>query len=163
MLNMTEKEMKKLNTIKKIIVGECTKKEAVESLGITIRQIDRLILKYQREGEISFIHKSRGKESKKKLPENIKDEIVNLYITEYFDYNFTHFYEEIRGKYKLSRKTISTILSEADIISPETQHKTVTLYNANMKKAIRKKEATKKYKWMQDLQYGMVKKQEHYI
>lgn len=48
------------------------------------------------------------------------------------------------GKYKLSRKTISTILSEADISSPEAQHKTVTLYNANMKKAIRQKEATNK-------------------
>lgn len=143
MLDMTEKEMKKLNTIKKIIGGECTKKEAVETLGITIRQINRLIIKYQNDGEISFIHKNRGKESKKKLPKDIKEEIVNLYITEYFDYNFTHFYEEIREKYKLSRKTISTILSEADIISPEAQHKTIKLYNANMKKSIRKKEATK--------------------
>lgn len=120
------------------------KKEAVKSLGITTRQIDRLILRYQNEWEIDFIHKSRGKESKKKLPENIKDKIINLDITEYFDYNFTHFYEEIMGKYKLSRKTISTILSEADISSPEAQHKTVTLYNANMKKAIRQKEATNK-------------------
>lgn len=143
MLQMTEKEMKKLNTIKKVIGGECTKKEAVESLGITTRQIDRLILKYKNNGEAGFIHKSRGRESKKKVSENIKEEIVNLYITEYFDYNFTHFYEEIRENYKLSRRTINAILSEAEIVSPEAQHKTVTLYNANMKKAIRQKEATK--------------------
>jgi hypothetical protein len=102
-----------------------------------------LILKYKNEGDSGFIHKNRNKESKKKISEEIKTEIVNLYITEYFDYNFTHFYEEIGEKYKLSRKTISTILSEADIISPEAQHKTVKLYNANMKKAIRQKEATK--------------------
>ena len=61
MLQMTEKEMKKLNSIKKILGGECTKKEAVESLGITTRQIDRLILKYQNEGEkckrIDFFNK----------------------------------------------------------------------------------------------------------
>ena len=143
MLQMTEKEIKKLNTIKKVIGGECTKKEAVESLGITTRQIDRLIIKYKNYGEIGFIHKNRGRESKKKISEDIKNEIINLYITEYFDYNFTHFYEEIREKYKLSRRTINTILSEAEIISPEAQHKTVTLYNANMKKAIRQKEATK--------------------
>lgn len=142
MSNLTEKETLKLNEVKKIIVGECTKKEASDNLGITIRQIDRLILKYKKEGDIGFIHKNRCKESKKKTPEEIKTEIVNLYITEYFDYNFTHFYEEIGEKYKLSRKTISTILSEADIISPEAQHKTITLYNANMKKAIRQKEAT---------------------
>ena len=142
MNHLTEKEMLKLNEIKKIIIGECTKKEASEELGITIRQIDRLILKYKNEGDAGFIHKNRCKESKKKVPDNIKKEIVELYITEYFDYNFTHFYEEIREKYKLSRKTISSILSEADIISPEAQHKTVTLYNANMRKAIRQKKAT---------------------
>lgn len=143
MNDLTEKEMLKLNEIKKVIVGECTKKEASNNLGITIRQIDRLILKYKNEGDSGFIHKNRNKESKKKISEETKTEIVNLYITEYFDYNFTHFYEEIGEKYKLSRKTISTILSEADIISPEAQHKTVKLYNANMKKAIRQKEATK--------------------
>ena len=139
---MTEKELKKLNVIKKILGGECTQKEAVESLGITTRQIDRLILKYKNDGESGFIHKSRGKESHKKIPEDIKEEIVNLYITEYFDYNFTHFYEEIREKYQLSPKSIDNILNEADIVSPEAQHKTMTLYNANMKKAIRQNEAT---------------------
>lgn len=142
MLQMTEKELKKLNVIKKILGGECTQKEAVESLGITTRQIDRLILKYKNDGESGFIHKSRGKESYKKIPEDIKEEIVNLYITEYFDYNFTHFYEEIREKYQLSPKSIDNILNEADIVSPEAQHKTMTLYNANMKKAIRQNEAT---------------------
>ena len=143
MSNLTEQESNKLNEIKKIIVGECTKKEASEALGITIRQIDRLIIKFKEEGEKGFTHKNRGKVSKKKISEDIKKEIVDLYITEYFDYNFTHFYEEIGEKYKLSRKTISTILGEADIISPEAQHKTITSYNKNMRKAIRQNEATK--------------------
>ena len=115
---MTDKELKKLNTIKKILGGECTKKEASESLGITIRQIDRLILKYKTDGENVFIHKNRGKESKKKISKNIKEEIKNLYITEYFDYNFTHFYEEIREKYNLSRKIISSILRFKQCIYP---------------------------------------------
>lgn len=142
MEELTEKETLKLNEIKKVIIGETTKKEASDNLGITIRQVDRLILKYKNEGENGFIHKNRGKESKKKISENIKDEIINIYITEYFDYNFTHFYEEIRDKYPLSQRAVSTILKEADIVSPQAQHKTITLYNANMKKAIRKKEAT---------------------
>lgn len=140
---LTEKETLKLNEIKKVVIGESTRKEASDNLGVTIRQIDRLILKYKNEGEIGFIHKNRGKESKKKISENIKEEIINLYITEYFDYNFTHFYEEIGDKYPLSQRAVSTILKEADIVSPQAQHKTITLYNANMKKAIRKKEATK--------------------
>lgn len=140
MCNLTDKEKLKLNTIQKIITGECNKKKASEILGITTRQVNRLLIKFKEEGENGFVHKSRGKSSNKKVPENIKSEIVNLYITEYFDYNFTHFYEEIREKYKLSDKTIDNILTEADIISTEAQHKTIKSYNANMKKAIRKKE-----------------------
>ena len=140
MCDLTDKEKLKLNTIQKIITGECSKKKASEILGITTRQINRLLIKFKEEGENGFVHKSRGKSSNRKVPENIKSEIVNLYITEYFDYNFTHFYEEIREKYKLSYKTIDNILTEADIISTEAQHKTIKSYNANMKKAIRKKE-----------------------
>lgn len=143
MADLNEKEIEKLNTIKKVLVGECTKKEASNSLGLTIRQIDRLLNKFKNEGEKGFVHKNRGKESKKKVSSEIKKEIVDLYITEYFDYNFTHFFEEIQEKYNISYKTIDNILTEADIISPEAQHRTIKLYNANMKKAIRNKEATK--------------------
>lgn len=140
MCNLTDKEKLKLDTIQKVITGEYSKKRASEILGITTRHINRLLIKFRKEGENGFIHKSRGKVSNRRITENIKSEIVELYITEYFDYNFTHFYEEIREKYRLSYKTIDNILTKADIISPEAQHKTIKSYNANMKKAIRKKQ-----------------------
>jgi hypothetical protein len=140
MCDLTDDEKLKLNTIQKIVTGEYAKKRACEILGITTRQVNRLLIKFKEEGENGFVHKNRGKISNRGISENIKNEIVNLYITEYFDYNFTHFYEEIWGKYRLSYKTIDNILTEADIISPEAKHKTIKLYNSNMKKAIRKKE-----------------------
>ena len=142
MADLKEQEIEKLNVIKKVLIGECTKKEASDSLGLTVRQINRLLIKFKKEGNKGFVHKNRGKESKKKISLAIKKEILDLYITEYFDYNFTHFFEEIQEKYNLSYKTIDNILTEADIISPEAQHRTIKLYNANMKKAIRNKEAT---------------------
>ena len=142
MTDLNERETEKLIAIKKVLVGEYKKKEASVSLGLTIRQIDRLINKLKDEGEKGFVHKNRGKESKRKISNEIKKEVVDLYITEYFDYNFTHFFEEIQEKYNLSYKTIDNILAEADIISPEVQHKTIKLYNASMKKAIRQKKAT---------------------
>ena len=142
MADLNEQEIEKLNVIKKVLIGEYTKKEASTSLGLTIRQINRLLIKFNEEGENGLVHKNRGKESKKKISLEVRQEIIDLYITEYFDYNFTHFFEEIQEKYNLSYKTIDNILTEADIISPEAQHRTIKLYNANMKKAIRNKEAT---------------------
>lgn len=144
MSTLSKKEEEKYNVIQKVVIGEYTKQEAVEELGIGIRQINRLIIKFENEGKEGFVHKAKGKESKRKISAEIREEIVNLYITEYFDYNFTHFYEEIQDKYSISYKTLDNILTEADIISPEAQHKTIKLYNANMKKSIREKNITPK-------------------
>ena len=144
MISLSEKEQEKYNVIQKVVSGEYTKEKAVELLGIGIRQINRLIIKFKEEGKEGFIHKNKGRESKRKISFEIKEEIINLYITEYFDYNFTHFYEEIQDKYAISYKTLDNILTEADIISPEAQHKTIKLYNASMRKAIKEKNITQK-------------------
>lgn len=142
MIDLTEKETKKLNVIKKVFIGELDKKEASSELGLTIRQINRLLIKFVNEGENGFIHKNRGKESTKKIDVKIKKEIIDLYISEYFDYNFTHFYEAIQEKYQISYKSLDNILTEAEIISPEAHHKTIKLYNVTMKKAIKNQNIT---------------------
>ena len=73
----------------------------------------------------------------KKIPDDISTEIINDYLTNFSDYGFTHFYEEQGYKYGVSSSTMFTIFTNNDIISPYAQHKTVKLYNENMKKAIR--------------------------
>ena len=45
MADLNEQEMEKLNVIKKVLIGEYTKKEASSSLWLTIRQINRLLIK----------------------------------------------------------------------------------------------------------------------
>ena len=62
MADLNDKEKEKLEVIKKVFIGEYTKKEASDELGLTIRQINRLIIKFKAEGEKGFIHKNREKE-----------------------------------------------------------------------------------------------------
>ena len=45
-------------TIKKVISKELTQKEAAIKLGISDRQVRRLIIKYENIGEDAFIHKN---------------------------------------------------------------------------------------------------------
>lgn len=134
---LNERELKKVTTIEKVLSREITKQEASLELGLSIRQVNRLLLKYQQEGKESFAHKNRGKISEKKISEQKKNEIINLYMSEYSDYNFTHFYEETSDQLNISYITIFRVLNRDEIISPEAQHKTVKLYNDNMKKAIK--------------------------
>ena len=140
MVALNKKELRKLEVINDVVSGNITKKEAADKLELSTKQISRLILKYQSEGEQGFVHKARGKPNENKIQDDIKKFIVDLYITEYSDYNFTHFYEET-GKeiLKVSYASMCRILNEADIISPEAQHKTVKSYNEMMKKSIKNK------------------------
>lgn len=136
-LNNVEKE--KARIIKMVINKELTQKQAATKLEISDRQIRRLITKYYENGEDAFAHGNHGKISNKKIPENISLEIVNDYLNEYSDYNFTHFYEEHGFKYGISFRTLVNIFETHEIISPLAQHKTVKLYNENMKKTIKDK------------------------
>lgn len=130
-------------TIKKIISKDLTQKQAALKLGITDRQIRRVIAKYNNIGENAFIHKNAGKPShNKKVSNDISNEIINDYLTNFSDYGFTHFYEEQGYKYGISFSTMVTTFIDNDIISPYAHHKTTKLYNENMKKAIRNNSIT---------------------
>lgn len=140
---MNEKEKNKYEIIVKVRDGLLTKKEAEIELNLSRRQIDRLIIKLNEDGENGFIHKNRGKESNKKTNDNIKKEIINLYLSEYYDFGFSHFYENvIVKKYNISLKNLFNILISDDIISPYAQHKTVNEYNKKMKELTKNKTIT---------------------
>lgn len=129
--------------IKKVIAKELTQKEAALKLEITDRQVRRIIVKYKNIGEEAFVHKNAGKPShNKKISNDISNEIINDYLNNFSDYGFTHFYEEQGYKYGISFSTMTTIFINNDIISPYAQHKTIKLYNENMKNAIRDKSIT---------------------
>ena len=137
MAKVSDKELYS-EIIKKVISKELTQKEAALKLGISDRQVRRLVTKYKDIGEDAFVHKNAGKPShNKKIPDDISTEIINDYLTNFYDYSFTHYYEEHGYKYGISSSTMVTIFTTNNIISPYAQHKTVKLYNENMKKAIR--------------------------
>ena len=56
-LNMIEQE--KYETIKKLVVANGNKKRAALNLGCTVRNINRLIKKYKKEGKAAFVHVNR--------------------------------------------------------------------------------------------------------
>lgn len=143
---MNDKELKKLNTIKKIIESKTTIKEAMNTLNISRQQIYRLIKVYNEQGEQGFIHKNRGKKCNFKIEKSIIDELESLYLSTYYDYNFQAFYDELsenkkyKGKYELSYSSLYNAFLSDDIISPIAHKGTMKLYNEKMNNAINNKE-----------------------
>lgn len=65
--NLSERE-EKYNVIQKVINGEYTKEKAIELLGLGIRQINRLIIKYIRKKVKMVLYtKLKEKRTKEKL------------------------------------------------------------------------------------------------
>lgn len=137
-MELKKTEQEKYEIIEKVVNKGMSKKEAENFLKLSRQHINRLIKIYAEQGKNGFIHKNRGKSNKNKKDSNIIKEIEELYLTEYFDYNFEAFYEEIEEKYDISYSVMCKAFFKDDIISPIAHKKTVKLYNENMQKAIAK-------------------------
>ena len=94
---LNDKERKKFETIAKVHNGEVTRKEASIELNLTLKQIDRLKKIYATKGEIGFIHGNRGKTNAKKKDDSLIKELEELYLSDFYDFNFEQFYERIFG------------------------------------------------------------------
>ena len=83
---MTQEELKKLHIIRKAIEGSIKQIEAAKMLSLSDRQIRRLTVRVRQEGDSGIAHKSRGKQSNRRLPEEIRKKIVRLYRQKYNDF-----------------------------------------------------------------------------
>lgn len=123
-LRMNEKE--KYDVIKELVDHNGNKNRAATKLGISKRQVDRLIIKYKERGKEGFIHGNRDRKPAKTLNKSLSEDIILLYTTKYQDFNFSHFkeYLEEEENIKVSYKFIYTTLSNEGIISPKARKKT---------------------------------------
>ena len=135
-MELNDKEQNKYKIIEKVVNNEISKKDAEIELKLSRKQINRLISVFYEQGKEGFIHKNRGKSNSNKKASNIINEIKELYIKEYYDYNLEAFFEVIEGKYNISYSTMYNEFLKDDIVSPIAHKKTMKLYNEKMQKAI---------------------------
>ena len=113
-------EQKKYEVIKKLVDENGNKDRAALTLGITKRQVYRLMKVYKEKGKEGFVHGNRGRKPVTTIPDETRALVLDLYKTKYYKANFTHFtelLERIEG-IKLSVSTVTSILEADYILSP---------------------------------------------
>ena len=141
-MELNEKEKNVYNIISEVVNGNITRKEAMIKLNKSRQQLYRLINIYHKEGIKGFVHKNHGNIPKNKINRKIIDDLEQLYLDEYYDYNFVAFYDELtenekyKGKYDISYSSLYNWFLKDDIISPISHKETFKLYNEKMNKAI---------------------------
>lgn len=110
----------KYQTIKRLADEGGNKDRAALSLGITRRQVNRLLKAYQEKGKCAFVHGNRGRQPATAIPEEVRQDVVDLYKNKYYDANFSHFTELLatHENIQLSVSAVSSILEKACILSP---------------------------------------------
>lgn len=123
-LNMNENE--KYRTIKELVDHNGNKDRAARKLGITRRQVDRLINVYKKKGKAGFIHGNRNRQPANSLSQELSDNIVTLYSEEYQGWNFKHFHDKLveDEKINVSYASVYGILTKAGFDSPKIQRRT---------------------------------------
>lgn len=115
-------EQKKYEVIKALADHPTGSKErAALTLGCTKRHINRLLAGYRKEGKAFFVHGNKGRKPATTIPEEIRNTVIDLYRTKYYEANFQHFTEllEERENICLSVSSVSKILEAEYILSPK--------------------------------------------
>jgi transposase len=116
-ITMSQKELKRLNVIHKVIDNVITQVKAAELLDLSTRQVRRIQHRITEEGDEGIIHRSRGKPSRRSFPYGIKRKVLTLCKTKYEGFNPTLASEKLFeiNKIKISRETLRSWFKEKNI------------------------------------------------
>lgn len=109
----------------KLIEKRIRQKAAAASLGISVRQVKRLMKRYREEGTVGLVSKQRGQPGHHRLPEDTRQRIVDLLHSTYPDFGPTFAQEKLveRDGMKISVSSVRKIMIEEEIWKPKKARK----------------------------------------
>lgn len=76
---MILRELKRLKVMREAIDRHRTQKAAASMIGLSERQVRRLVRAVREEGDGGIVHKARGRPSNRRTREKVKDKALSLY------------------------------------------------------------------------------------
>jgi transposase-like protein len=111
-ITMSAKELRRVHVIRQVVDKQLTQVYAGTLLGLTPRQVRRLVRRVEQEGDQGLVHRGRGKSSNRRIPEKKKAKALQLYMQRYGDFGPTLAAEEFveRQGLSVSDETLRTWL-----------------------------------------------------
>ncbi|MDP3091982.1 MAG: helix-turn-helix domain-containing protein [Nitrospira sp.] len=107
-VRMSVQELKRVHVIRQAMNKALRQREAGEVLGLTARQIRRLIQRVRAEGDAGLVHRSRGTPSNRRYRPALKARVLRLYAKHYRDFGPTLAAEQLAERHgiMLSAETL---------------------------------------------------------
>src|SRR6266851_7815365 len=117
---LSQKELQRVAVISSCVKGDLACARAASLLNLPPRHVKRLKSRLRQGGEAALAHASRGRPSHRRLPQRVRDRIVQLARARYAGFNDHHLCEKLTEQegFSLSRETLRRLLRQAGIGSP---------------------------------------------
>ena len=99
---MSVKELRRGHVIRHAMEKKITQVKAGALVGLTARQVRRLLQRVRHEGDQGLVHRGRGKPSNRRIPEKVKAKVLKLYETRYGDFGPTLAAEKLAERHGLT-------------------------------------------------------------
>ena len=119
-ITLNEKALKREKVLTALRSGAVTHKQAAELIGVSERQLRRLLAAYKEEGVTALVHSNQGREPIHKTEHELRDRIVELASGKYRGFNHSHLTEKLNEceGITVSRSTVRRILLQERLPSP---------------------------------------------
>ena len=119
-VSLTAREQQRVMVLNRVERGDMSGEEAARLVGLSVRQVRRLLAAYRKEGVAALAHGNRGRPPAHRLPEEIRKRVVALAQDPYRGLNHHHLQEllEEQEGLVLSRSSLWRVLTAAEIPSP---------------------------------------------
>ena len=98
-LAKSQKDKKREYVLREMDAQRMTAVEAARSLGLSERQVRRLLAAYRQEGAAAVVHGNRGQTPINALAPDVRQTILDLAQTTYVGFNQTHFTEKLQTEH----------------------------------------------------------------
>ncbi|WP_254304374.1 helix-turn-helix domain-containing protein, partial [Candidatus Sodalis sp. SoCistrobi] len=98
---MSDKELSRVNVIQAVCQKRLRRRDASAQLGLTERQIQRLVNRYRESGAAGLAHGHRGNQGNHCLPESFKLRVLALLHENYSDFGPTLAAEKLRERHDI--------------------------------------------------------------
>ncbi len=119
-IHLSRRELDRLSVLTEVASGRLRQIDAARQLGLTPRQVRRLLKRFAAEGPPGLASRRRGRPSNRRLSDAVRDQALALAAGRYAGFNLTHLHEMLLEHHGLvlSRETLRRQLIEAGLHRP---------------------------------------------
>ncbi|OGO48768.1 MAG: hypothetical protein A2W34_04840 [Chloroflexi bacterium RBG_16_64_32] len=119
-VTLTVREQKRLWVIMEVLADRWSARQGAAQLELSLRQMRRVLAAYRSDGPAGLVHGNRGRPSPRRIPAEMREQVLRLTSTSYPDFNDHHLSEVLAEEHGLclSRSSLRRMRRQAGLASP---------------------------------------------